>query len=101
MCIHIFGPNFQEKVVRFNFLIQFIYLFIFRNKTDYHIPRYYFAYRYHYCFLELHFYRISISKTIKNIYTDTELELPMYNAHPYFSLKNLAKKVHIICSEIW
>ena len=29
---------------------------------------------------------------MKNIYTDMELALPMYNAHPYFSLKNLAKK---------
>ena len=25
-----------------------------------------------------------------------ELVLPMFNAHPYFSLKNLGKKVHII-----
>ena len=29
--------------------------FIFRNKADYCIPGYYFAYGYHYCFLELHF----------------------------------------------
>ena len=39
-----------------------------------------------------------IFKRIKNIYIDTELVLPMYNAHPYFSLKNLGKKVHIIHS---
>ena len=31
------------------------YLLIFRNKTNYHIPGYYFAYGYCYCFLELHF----------------------------------------------
>ena len=29
---------------------------------------------------------------MKNIYIDTELVLPMYNVHPYFSLKNLSKK---------
>ena len=29
-----------------------------------------------------------------------ELILPMYNAHPYFSLKNLGKKVHIIHGKI-
>ena len=37
-----------------------ISLFIFRNKTDDCIPGYYFAYGYHYCFLEVHFLRISI-----------------------------------------
>ena len=26
--------------------------------------------------------------------------LPMYNAHPYFSLKNLGKNVHIIHGKI-
>ena len=30
-----------------------------------------------------------------------ELVLPMYNAHPYFSFKNLGKKVHIIHSNMW
>ena len=25
------------------------------------------------------------------MYVDTELVLPMYNVHPYFSLKNLGK----------
>ena len=35
---------------------------------------------------------MSINKRIKDIYTDTELVLPMYNMHPYFSLKNLGKK---------
>ena len=30
---------------------------------------------------------------MKNIYIDTELVLPMYNVHPYFSLKNVGKKV--------
>ena len=29
-----------------------------------------------------------------------ELILPMYNVHPYLSLKNLGKKVHIIQSKI-
>ena len=29
-----------------------------------------------------------------------KLVLPMYNAHPYFSLKNLGKNVHIIHSKI-
>ena len=27
--------------------------------------------------------------------------IPTYNAHPYFSLKNLDKKVHIIHGKIW
>ena len=35
---------------------------------------------------------ISINERIKNIYIDAELVLPMYNVHPYFSLKNLGKK---------
>ena len=40
-----FWPKLSgEKSFHFNFLIQ---LFIFRNKTDYRIPGYYFAYRYH------------------------------------------------------
>ena len=26
--------------------------------------------------------------------------LPMYNVHPYFSLKNLGKNVRFICSKI-
>ena len=30
-----------------------------------------------------------------------ELVPTMYKAHPYFSLKNLGKKVHIIHSKIW
>ena len=30
-----------------------------------------------------------------------ELVVPMYNAHPDFSLKNLGKEVYIIHSEIW
>ena len=30
-----------------------------------------------------------------------ELVLPMYNAHPYFSIKNLDKKMHIIHGGIW
>ena len=29
-----------------------------------------------------------------------ELVLPMYNAYPYFSLKNLGKTVHIIHGKI-
>ena len=35
---------------------------------------------------------MSINKRIKNILIDMELGLPMYNAYPYFSLKNLGKK---------
>ena len=35
---------------------------------------------------------MSINKRIKNTYIDTELVLPMYNVHLYFSLKNLGKK---------
>ena len=77
-----------------------IYLFIFRNKTNYHISEYYFAYSYHYGFLESYFECISINKRIKNIYIDTELVLPMYNVHTYLSLKNLSNKVHIICGKI-
>ena len=30
-----------------------------------------------------------------------ELVLPMYNAHSYFSLKILGKKVHITQGKIW
>ena len=30
-----------------------------------------------------------------------ELVLPMYNVHPYFSLKTLGKRVSIIHSKIW
>ena len=30
-----------------------------------------------------------------------ELVLCMYNVHPYFSLKNLGKKVCIISGKIW
>ena len=49
-CAHpCFQPKLSiKKIFHFNFLIQ---LFLFRNKTDYHIPEYYFAYGYHYCFL--------------------------------------------------
>ena len=51
-----FWPKLSGKeMFHFNFLNSIIYLFIFRNKMDYHFPRYYFAYRYQYCFLELHF----------------------------------------------
>ena len=39
-----FWPKLSRKKPYFNFLTQFIYLFIFRNKTDYCIPGYYFAY---------------------------------------------------------
>ena len=41
-----------------------------------------------------------ISKRMKNIYTNTKLVLPMYNVHPYFSLKNLNQKVCIIHGKI-
>ena len=30
-------------------------------------------------------------KELKNLYIDAELVLPTYNAHPYFSIKNLGK----------
>ena len=35
---------------------------------------------------------MSINKKIRNTYMDMKLVLPMYNVHPYFSLKNLGKK---------
>lgn len=38
---------------------------------------------------------------MKNIYIAMELVLPMYNVHPYSSLTNLGKKVHIIYDKIW
>ena len=94
MRTHVFGPNFQEKSLLI-FLFSF-YLFIFRNKTDDHIPGYYFVSGYRYCFLELHLQHGGINKRIKNIYKDTELVLPMYNMHPYFSLQISGKKVHHI-----
>ena len=76
-----FSPKLSgEKISRFNFLIQFLNFFIFRNKTDDRIPGYYFAYGYRYCFLELYFKCISINKRIENVYIDTESVLPMYNA---------------------
>ena len=53
MCSHVFGPNFQGK--NLSFFDSIIYLFILRNKTNGHIPGYYFAYGYCYCFLELYF----------------------------------------------
>ena len=63
------------------------------DKTYYCIPGHYFAYRYRYCFLELHFYCISMNKRIKNIYIDTELVLPMYIMHILiFPSKIWAKK---------
>ena len=47
-------------------------------------------------------------KRIKNIYIEIELVLPMYNAHPYFSNKNLSKKCALymakysnFCSSHW
>ena len=70
------AQTFRKKIFHFNFVIQFIYLFIFRNKTMYCIPGYYFVYGYCYCFLELYFYWISINKRIKNIYIDMELYYP-------------------------
>ena len=48
-------PCFRPKRSGKNFFYSTFYLFTFRNKADYHIPGYYFAYRYCYCFLELHF----------------------------------------------
>ena len=42
-----FGPELSGKK-------SFGLIFIFRNKTDYYIPGYYFAHGYRYCFLELH-----------------------------------------------
>ena len=64
---HNVHPHFWPKLsgkknFHFYFLIQFLSYFIFRNKTNYHIPGYYFAYGYHYCFLQLHFF-------FKKIYT--------------------------------
>ena len=54
-CTPIFlAQTYRKKIFCLNFLIQF-YLFIFRNKTDYHIPGYYSAYGHHYCSLELQF----------------------------------------------
>ena len=50
------AQTFRKKVLRFNFLILFIYLFIFRKKPDGCIPGYYFAHGYCYCFLELHLF---------------------------------------------
>ena len=36
---------------------------------------------------------------MKYIYRDTKLVIPMYNVHPYFSIKNLGTKVCIIHSK--
>ena len=43
---------------------------------------------------------MSRNERIENIYIDLELVPPMYNVHPYFSLKNLGKKVCIIHGKI-
>ena len=52
-------PHFWPKLSgNKSFILIFnsiFYSFISRNKTNYCIPGYYFAYRYHYCFLELQF----------------------------------------------
>ena len=49
---HMFlAQTFREKIFHFSFLIQFKKF----NKIDYRVPGYYFVYRYHYCFLDLHF----------------------------------------------
>ena len=42
--------------------------------------------------LHMDIIEISINKRIKNIYIDTDLVLPIYNAHPYFPPQNLSKK---------
>ena len=55
MHTHAFGPNFQEKNTLFLFFNSIFNLFVFRNKTNDHIPGYYCAYGYCYCLLELHF----------------------------------------------
>ena len=56
-----FGPQASTQSTKphqpgpcFNFNSNFC-LLIFRNKTNDHIPGYYFVYRYRFCFLELHF----------------------------------------------
>ena len=38
-------------------------------------------------------------KELKHI--DIELVLPMYNTHPYFSLKNVGKNAHTRHSKMW
>ena len=96
-------PHFWLKLSgkkSFYFFNSIIYLFIFRNKTNDHIPGHYFAYGYCYCFLELHFWCTRINKRIKNIYLYRYRVPPMYNEHPYFFLKNLGKKLHIIHGKI-
>ena len=50
-CTTVLVQTFREKIICFNFLIQFLFIYL----TDYHIPGYYFAYGYRYCFLELYF----------------------------------------------
>ena len=50
----VLNPLSHTSQARFNFLIQFFNIFIFRNKTDDLIPGI-ILHRYHYCFLELHF----------------------------------------------
>ena len=53
-CTPMFLPqNFRGKIFHFNFFNSITDLF--RNKTNYRIPGYSFAYRYCYCFLELPF----------------------------------------------
>ena len=60
-----FWPKISGKKKSFTLCFNSIFsLFIFRNKTDYCIPGYYFAYRYHYGFLESHFQYIRINKII-------------------------------------
>ena len=43
---------------------------------------------------------MNAGQSMKNIYIDTEVVLPMCNADPYFSSKIRAKKVHIIQGKI-
>ena len=46
-------------------------------------------------------YRILSYRMHSRVTCTHALGLPMYNAHPYFSLKNVGKKVCIIHGKIW
>ena len=60
------AQNFGKNIFHFNFLIQ-LFTYLYLEKTQLLYVRVYFAYRYHYCFLELYFLCISINKRIKTL----------------------------------
>ena len=96
------AQTFRKKFFCFNYLIQFIYLFIFRylffciikefQHLFFNILWYKKFYVTNNCKTQKHNKVQEILKRTKNIYIDTELVLPLYKCASLFSNKNLGKK---------